>query len=200
MTFRFKPGFVAISTGSKQEISENYFHGGVHLTRSIPRTYSSKIFSKEDYPSLVHGLRLYKKRLPLPRKPLARCASHSSVSFTESVSKLDIRRSGHWATYTSTRLYSEEEVQRKKECVTSFCREDSSASLTDYGTNNGEFSTFAAAYYNKVIAIDIDSICIDHLYLNQKSGEIPSNVVPLVQDLCNPSSPSRMESLREIGV
>jgi len=58
--------------------------------------------------------------------------------------------------------------------------------VIDLGANTGRFSRLAANYADVVIAQDIDHNAIDELYNQLKSGE-PAAILPLVQDLANPS-------------
>ncbi len=60
------------------------------------------------------------------------------------------------------------------------------ALLWDLGANDGHYSIAAAPHADQVVAMDGDQLVIDHLFRHLASGG-PSNVLPLVVDLSNPS-------------
>lgn len=93
----------------------------------------------------------------------------------------------HWLSYRQTRIYSDEGVATKRSAVEQFCRNCTADSLIDYGCNDGEFSEIAAPFFKTVVATDSDHYVIDALYCRQTEGRAPRNILPLVQDLANPS-------------
>lgn len=104
-----------------------------------------------------------------------------------------------WTGYATTRNYQAEELQKKKDFVLEFFSTHSCRSILDYGCNTGEFSELVSPHTKTVIAVDSDERCIDNLYLRQKAGSCPKNILPLVQDLATPSSPSGWESRERRG-
>lgn len=60
------------------------------------------------------------------------------------------------------------------------------STVWDLGANDGHFSRIAAESADQVLALDADGAVLDHLYDLVKS-EGPNNILPLVQDLANPS-------------
>lgn len=93
--------------------------------------------------------------------------------------------SSNWNSYYEEGILSNEYLNAKKQLVTKWLNEISYSNIIDFGTNNGEFA-LACNQTKKVIAIDMDSACIDHLYQTAKSNGI-TNVLPLVIDLSAPS-------------
>jgi hypothetical protein len=63
---------------------------------------------------------------------------------------------------------------------------DTPAVVWDVGANDGHFSKLAAGTADYVLALDADEVILDELY-RSLSGAGPDNVLPLVQDLADPS-------------
>lgn len=91
----------------------------------------------------------------------------------------------NWNNYYEEGILSNEYLNAKKQLVTKWLNEISYSNIIDFGTNNGEFAV-AGNQTTKVVALDMDSACIDHLYQTVQSRGI-TNVLPLVIDLSAPS-------------
>lgn len=115
---------------------------------------------------------------------------------TSAVSRLKWRvPETEWKDYYTFTNYSDEAFRHKKEIVKHFLEILSPATLWDLGANNGEFTRLAAARGCSCAAFDIDPAAVEKNYRDiRESGE--SNLLPLLQDLCNPS-PAVGWSLRE---
>lgn len=105
----------------------------------------------------------------------------------------------HWTNYATVRNYQSQELQNKKDFVREFFSTHTCQSILDYGCNTGEFSELVSPHTKTVIAVDSDERCINSLYLKQKAGSGPKNILPLVQDLATPSSPAGWESHERKG-
>jgi ribosomal protein L11 methylase PrmA len=57
----------------------------------------------------------------------------------------------------------------------------------DIGANNGEFSELGVALGAYVVAFDIDAIAVAHNYQAKRTDAVKAGMLPLVQDLTNPS-------------
>lgn len=100
-----------------------------------------------------------------------------------------------WADYYSDDSYSEKALEHKKAIIADYLRSCRPATIWDLGANTGLFSRIASAIGAYVVAFDVDPACVEKNYLqNRDSGE--ENVLPLLQDLTNPS-PSRGWNGRE---
>jgi hypothetical protein len=90
-----------------------------------------------------------------------------------------------WQNYTMTNTYTEHDNLKKKSFISSSLNSFVNLkSVIDLGSNTGDYSLLAAEK-SRVFACDIDSACIDQLYLKNK--ELGYDVTPLVLDLMNPS-------------
>ena len=71
-------------------------------------------------------------------------------------------------------------------------------SVWDLGCNTGEFSLIAKKYADLVIAVDSDPESVNHLYRYCREHRI-SGILPLVQDVTNPSPGLGWNSLERQG-
>ena len=91
-----------------------------------------------------------------------------------------------WHDYTKTNTYEIEDSLAKRNFISqSLSKFKDVSNLIDFGCNTGEYSIICEGKYN-VVSCDIDSACIDDLYLNVKSNNY--NITPIVLDLMNPSA------------
>lgn len=91
-----------------------------------------------------------------------------------------------WGDYYNNTNYSDDAFFAKKDIVSGFIEEASPKMAYDLGANNGEFSRLASGMGISTIAFDIDPIAVEKNYLSIKNN-IEENILPLVQDLTNPS-------------
>jgi len=99
-----------------------------------------------------------------------------------------------WGNYYCDHNYSIEAFADKKRIVREFIYAVKPASVIDIGANNGEFSQIAASVSGQVIAADIDPAAVEQLY-RQKHERI----LPLLQDLNNPSPPLGVLNLERLS-
>ena len=91
-----------------------------------------------------------------------------------------------WADYDRETPYSDEGTLAKEAIVDAMLREAGGAVAWDLGANVGRFSAIAARLGRRVVAWDSDHAASERHYQSLKSsGE--TSVLPLVQDLVNPS-------------
>ena len=94
-----------------------------------------------------------------------------------------------WSTYASHMNYSEAAQEHKRRIVGEMIDTVSAASplrtVWDLGANSGTYSRLASATADHVISFDGDSAVVDCLF--RQSREDRSGILPLVQDLTNPS-------------
>src|SRR5690606_7989277 len=78
---------------------------------------------------------------------------------------------------------------QKKKLVEAMLGQVSPAAKTvwDIGANNGEFSEIAATLGAYTVAFDIDETAVSRNYHAKRSEAVKSCMLPLVQDLINPS-------------
>lgn len=93
-----------------------------------------------------------------------------------------------WADYYGNTNYSADAFGNKRRLVSSWLAELSPAPqrVWDLGANTGEFSSLAAAGGAHVVAWDLDPGAVERHYLAIRERDV-ENVLPLVQDLTNPS-------------
>ncbi len=82
--------------------------------------------------------------------------------------------------------YSPKAMLNKKELINEFLDNYKIKSLWDFGANNGEFSKLAANKGIFSLALDSDHSVIEKLYRDIEGDGI-KNILPLVEDLANPS-------------
>jgi hypothetical protein len=91
-----------------------------------------------------------------------------------------------WADYDRQTSYSDEGTQAKEALVEAMLRDAGGAVVWDLGANVGRFSAIAAGLGRRVVAWDVDPAASERHYQRLKTGGA-SAVLPLVQDLVNPS-------------
>ena len=97
-----------------------------------------------------------------------------------------------WAPESSwTRYYREEcsydrdALSQKLEAVTAWVEQARPTTVWDLGANTGLFSTIAARHASLVVAFDGDPACVETMYREGRSAQLP--LLPLVMDLGAPS-------------
>jgi ribosomal protein L11 methylase PrmA len=97
--------------------------------------------------------------------------------------------STEWENYYEETNYSDPGMQQKLEVIEKILAgfEVAPETVLDLGANNGRFSLLATRYAKTVIAQDIDHNAISQLYFNLRAENNNDGVLPLVQDLSNPS-------------
>jgi len=100
------------------------------------------------------------------------------------VSKLKLKnKESVWSDYTCKNTYTEDDSSIKGKFITNSSK--SFRSIIDIGCNTGDYS-FQLPKKAKIYSCDLDSNCIDALFLRLK--EHPRDITPFVLDLMNPSA------------
>jgi len=101
-------------------------------------------------------------------------------------------RHTEWANYTAHTNYSDAAGRSKIDAVrqglTTLAVRGPLERVWDLGANTGTFARVAAAHGATVVALDIDEGAVDTHWRALASTEDPPSVLPLVQDLRNPSA------------
>lgn len=93
---------------------------------------------------------------------------------------------GYYAAKGEAFDFEQSEVwTRKQSIIHDLIRDERPRTLLDVGSNTGWFSVLAAKMGCKVVAVDIDESCSDHLYLSAKGRSLP--ILPLVMDISDPT-------------
>jgi hypothetical protein len=92
-----------------------------------------------------------------------------------------------WGDYYQQTNYSDVAIQHKAEMVHQSVKKVDAQLIWDLGSNNGYFSQIASSNGASVISFDIDPIAVEKNYLKIKQDNC-ANILPLLQDLNNPSS------------
>lgn len=91
-----------------------------------------------------------------------------------------------WGDYYNATNYSDAAFNHKKQLVRDFAGRVNPESVWDLGANTGVFSRIAGQGGAGVVSFDIDPVAVEANYRQVKAaGE--ANILPLVQDLVNPS-------------
>lgn len=102
--------------------------------------------------------------------------------------KINIKKS-NWNDYEENRSYTEEELQVKRNFIKTSVIQYQPNLILDLGANKGEFSILALDNGAKgVIAAEKDPLCVNWIYNYAKKKDL--NILPIVFDFKNPSSPS----------
>ncbi len=94
--------------------------------------------------------------------------------------------SSTWNRYAADCDHVELQRDAKADFVTGSLLEHAPDVVWDLGTNDGYFAKLAAVTTDQVLALDADHLVLDELYQSLRNAGVP-NVLPLIQDLANPS-------------
>jgi len=94
--------------------------------------------------------------------------------------------SSRWNRYATECDHVRVDRGAKAAFVTGFLADDAPAVVWDVGANDGYFSKLAAEVAGYVVALDADDVILDDVYRSLKPSG-PDNILPIVQDLANPS-------------
>jgi len=92
----------------------------------------------------------------------------------------------NWSNYYEETILGQDYLKEKEKIFMKMLGLLNYSTVADLGANDGHFSTMLAKSSKLVIAIDSDSRCINRLYQRCKTESV-KNIVPLVNDLSNPS-------------
>ena len=172
----------------------------------IPLDLASKLLPKKTWLSfsiLAHlhlHARAQTRYADSARSNQVAAKSASSLSKTRLVAMIDqlisaIRRlepkreRTEWGDYYADTNYIDQAMSHKitlvDQLVGSLQRDD--LKIIDMGANNGQFSRVVMPHARYVISMDIDEVAVEKNYLHCKKNPGEAKLLPLVQDLSNPS-------------
>ncbi len=93
-----------------------------------------------------------------------------------------------WADYYSDDSYSGTALEHKRAIIADYLRSCQPSTVWDLGANTGLFSRIASESGAQVVAFDVDPACVERNYVQVRVNN-EENLLPLLQDLTNPSSP-----------
>lgn len=95
-----------------------------------------------------------------------------------------------WGEYYSFTNYSDHSFTDKRKTVAALLAQvtPKPKMIWDIGANNGEFSELAVEAGAYTIAFDIDANAVAYNYAAKRKPAVANNMLPLVQDLTNPST------------
>ena len=187
----------------------------VHID-GIPLDLASKLLPLQSKlkPGLLAHIHMHAKAdLGQPGKPSEHAPKISKTavlglvdSLASTVRSLLWEAAGtEWADYYSDTNYSTAAMTSKRELVAKALKTVAPKPelCWDLGANNGEFSRLAAEQGIRTVAWDVDPAAVEKGYLAVRGGKQPL-ILPLLQDLTNPSGPlgwasTERESLLERG-
>lgn len=106
---------------------------------------------------------------------------------SEILQRLDLTGSGVWDEYEHTHSYGGDEARAKADFVRNVAERHSGRMAVDVGANTGTFSDVLAPSFDVVVAVEPDEATVELLYRRINEGELPSNIVPMVMDIVDPS-------------
>ncbi len=89
-----------------------------------------------------------------------------------------------WGDYSEFHNYSDADHVRKEDFIRAVVHAEKPATVWDIGCNTGQFSRIAAERCTQVLAMDIDHVAVERLYLDEAT---PDNILPLLQNIADPS-------------
>lgn len=89
--------------------------------------------------------------------------------------------------YQEADHYSAEAAERKEALVRVWMDEIGPRTVWDLGANTGRFARLASGAGIETLAFDVDPFCVDEMYRTARA-ESDEHLLPLVQDLSNPST------------
>lgn len=89
-----------------------------------------------------------------------------------------------WSDYYSNTILQDNYLKEKEILVSGFIDSVDVDSAIDLGANTGQFALMLEKKGNEVIAIDIDPLCIERLYIHSRENRY--RITPVVADLMNP--------------
>ena len=108
-------------------------------------------------------------------------------SLESTIRKLAWRPRGtEWGDYYTFTNYSEDAFDQKKQLIAEFLDQAKPNTVWDLGGNTGEFSRIASERGILTVSFDIDPAAVEKNYRQVVAGS-EENILPLVQDLTNPS-------------
>ncbi|MFV0315519.1 MAG: methyltransferase [Microthrixaceae bacterium] len=116
---------------------------------------------------------------------IAKASASKLLSLVRSLSSP--RSESVWAAYRNTCSYSDEDTEAKTEFIEGVLSSMKPSSVFDLGCNDGRFSQQASRHADHVMAADFDALVVDNFYRDMRRSATPTNVLPLVQDLTDPS-------------
>jgi hypothetical protein len=90
-----------------------------------------------------------------------------------------------WSNYYSETILGNNYLEEKKNVFTGLLSGIGYTSALDAGANDGVFTEILASNGARVIAADMDTVCVDRLY--RQARQTGKNILPLCIDLANPS-------------
>ncbi|MCQ3937555.1 MAG: SAM-dependent methyltransferase [Chloroflexi bacterium] len=123
-----------------------------------------------------------------PRGRMTKQALQGLIESLEStVKQLEWNPVGtEWGDYYNMTNYTDSAFEHKKDIISEWVHRLSPRQVWDVGANNGVFTRLASVQGIPAIAFDIDPAAVEQNYRQVKSAR-ETNILPLVQDLTNPS-------------
>jgi SAM-dependent methyltransferase len=94
-------------------------------------------------------------------------------------------KKSEWSDYTQTNTYSVEGLALKEMFVSEAISKIKPDMALDIGCNTGHFSQILAKFSRDVVSVDLDPVVVGSVW--QMAKEINGNILPLVQNLIQPS-------------
>ncbi len=128
------------------------------------------------------------------RKQLATDGADTSIAKVAATKLLTLVRSlksprsdSVWSSYRNTCSYTDADTAAKTEFIASAVAGERRRLVFDLGCNDGVFSKLVAEHADQIVSVDFDPLVVDNFFRDLRQSGVPSNVLPLVQDLTDPS-------------
>ena len=103
------------------------------------------------------------------------------------VQSIDPAAGGSWGSYEEDCSYQRNQTDLKGEFVARAAARASGRLALDIGANTGHYSEILSSHFETVVAIEPDEAAADTLYRRLRDGRLPTNVIPMVADVVDPS-------------
>jgi ribosomal protein L11 methylase PrmA len=178
----------------------NWFKGNLEGIETNELNSLLSIFDKLSYNIFVHVHLLnkleekYRSRKSLKpivknRKKISKKGLMAILSQLRKfiVGLQDYKSISTWDGYSTNNSYSNEDKNKKKDCVSQFCKKNNFELIADLGCNDGEYSILSLDNgCKKVIGFDFDINTINKAYKNSNRKNL--HFLPLYFDATNPSA------------
>jgi hypothetical protein len=135
-----------------------------HMTDDAPASAKARSFSVNAFRGVIASLRRTIERLDEPA---------GASTWREYYQEAD--------------HYSAEAAERKEALVSAWIDEVGPRTVWDLGANTGRFASLASGAGIETLAFDVDPFCVEEMYRTARA-ESDEHLLPLVQDLANPST------------
>lgn len=116
------------------------------------------------------------------------------------VGRIDSESPGVWDHYEATNTYAGSEATAKREFIAGVAEAHGGRMAVDVGANAGAFAGILASSFETVAAVEPDEAAVEVMYGRIQTGELASNVVPIVADIVDPTPGRGLMNAERVGL